>query len=86
MNTYQKVIESGKFTRLSKEEILAVTWWIELGIKKKNETFEELLDAAKMFYAKDISDFMLPNLLEHIRSHKELERDFKAMCILYDTF
>ena len=85
MNILQKIINTGRFTRLSREQLLAVAWWIELGMKKKGETFEELLHPAIIFYSMDDKDFfeMTDNLLLHINSNKELLRDFKVMCLLY---
>lgn len=84
MSTLQKIINTGRFTKLNQEQLLAVTWWIEVGIKKKNESFEELLHCAIIFYSMDDKDFieMPANLLSHIYDNKELLRDFKAMCIL----
>jgi hypothetical protein len=82
-NIYQKLIETGQFTKLTEEQLLAVTWWIDLGMKKNDEKLEELLDCAILYYSDKEYPEMIESLISHIYCQEERKRDFKAMCLLY---
>ncbi len=84
MTTFEIVNRHEYFIKLTQEEKLAVSWWIDSGLIKTDKSITCLLKEAKIFYSKKhkwVED-MTKGLVDAFKSDVSVYRDYKIKHLL----